>query len=158
MPPPPAKINAKLAFSLFVAFDLLNGNEVPSTGLGVGSLYVCRVTLSVAGFIEFNVTGNTVVLNAPKSSLTAFGSAEPAALIASRAVKYAFVAHGGYSGNGIVAAVVGEVGRRGVDEFLNAGVEFSVAAFLIEGGNIDSYVFALSSVEDNVSIPGICRP
>lgn len=73
-----AKINAKLAFSLFVAFDLLNGNEVPSTGLGVGSLYVCRVTLSVAGFIEFNVTGNTVVLNAPKSFVDSLRTAEPA--------------------------------------------------------------------------------
>ena len=56
------------AFSLFFVCKLLNGYKVPSTGFGVGGLYVCRVTYSVAvDTIEFDVTGNTVVLHAPKS-------------------------------------------------------------------------------------------
>lgn len=38
---------------------------------------------------------------------------------------------------------------------LNAGIEFRVAAFLIEGGNINGDIFALSGVEDDVGIPGI---
>ena len=56
------------AFSLFFVCRLLNSNKVPSTGFGVGGLYVCRVTYSVAVVvIEFDVTGHALVLHAPKS-------------------------------------------------------------------------------------------
>ena len=69
--------------------SFLNLNEVPSTGLGIDGLDVSAVTVCIAGLIKFNVTAYAFIGTPGRAAITAAGSVEPAALIASRATMYA---------------------------------------------------------------------
>ena len=65
------------------------------------------------------------------------------------------IAHGGDSGDGVVAAVGGLGVGIGIDVVLDALVKLRVAALLIEGGDIQLYVSALGGLQDLVVVQGV---
>ena len=109
----------------------------------------------VALLVKGDVAGHAVVGHARQSGLDRGGIGGAGRLQGFQRYIVGVVAHGGDSGDGVVAAVVGQGVRVAVDVVLDPLVKFGRAALLVKGRDIQLDVGALGSRQDHVVIQGI---
>ena len=135
--------------------NALNRDELPFAGLGVGGLDVGRVALGVADLVELDQAGHALVGDGRQCSQNVGGFRGAGSLDGLERGEVGVIAHRGDGGDHVVAAVVGQGVGVGVHPILDAGVEFGVAALLIEGRDLDADVLALGGLDDHVIVPRV---
>ena len=129
--------------------------EHPRAVGGVGGLDEGRVADGVTDGVKGNGAGDAGVGHGGQSRLDLGGVGGAGGLDRLEGDIVSVVAHGGHSGDGVVAAVVALGAGVVVDVILDALIELRGTALLIEGGDIQLDVRALRGCEHLVVIERI---
>ena len=151
------KCPAKLCIArlIGISVDSLDSHEVESTGLGISDLDESAVADCITDVIELDHAGNALILDTGQSFQNSSGLNGASSLQSFQSGEVCIVTHSGNSSDIIVAAVVSHSIGVGVDPFLDAVIELSVTAFLIEGSDLNIDVLAHCGLSDLVVVPGI---
>ena len=137
------------------AGNRLHGDEFPSSLFGIGLLDEGAVADGIALFIEGNVAGDAGVGHLGQRGHHSSGIGGTSQLQGFQSHVVSIIAHGRDGCDDVVAAVVVQVVRVGVDELFEASLELGVAALSIEGGDIDIHVLTLGSGQHHVGVPSV---